>query len=523
MATASAELQLALSECGYCVSGPGRRGASATVFPARAAGRGVVAVKVFEPDVDGRLPAAEASALSTTDHPGIASFIDAGRLRSGHRYLVSDWVSGSTLAERMSAQGLLCPAVTTTVVGQLADVLDHVHGCGIVHRDLSPANLMLDGDRLTLIDFGIARSDDRTATDGADLIGTTRYLAPELIQGAPPSAASDQYAAAVITYEMLTGAWPYEESASVANVLHLHLHHDPVPLTERRPDTALHHMEAALIRALAKEPDERFASMGEFFQAFTGQGPAGERRRYGLLRRRTRVGALVAAGALGVAALGVGLVGTGSDTDPDPDGDALAGVGVGTAPSTTATDPVGPGPLAISSDWEAGAAVESPCNLIEAWPGFEGGVVPSNFYLDPNNPDLDNQVRLLTGAGEDGTTALALGDDVTYGQFGHIIGVEPGRRYTLAASVAGEGDWLSTEIGVEWLGADFQRLDDDWVMEPALRPDGSGGRVSMTTPPAPPDAAYAVTRLYKNAASGTMLVDELVFSEGDAVCGPEGP
>ena len=485
----AADITAAIRTVGFATEDSPRRGGTSFVYPGRAlADDKPVAVKVFDAGIEATRFEREARILASVEHPTIAGLIDYGRLPTGNPYLVTEWVDGETLAERLERTGPLDVATVRRVLVDLCDALAHVHRQGIVHRDLSLANVLInEQDRSTLIDFGISRADDLpTLTATNDLVGTTRYLAPELLEGAEPSAASDQYAAAIIGYELLAGVWPFEESNSVGRTFHHHLASEPIPLDERVSHVP-GPMASAIARSLSKEPSDRFDSIQGLARGVLAASDTGASKSLG--RRLVPVVFGLSVAALMLIA-GSRLLATSSDT---------------TAEGNDATS----SPTTV---WPAGLAGELACNMLST-PGFEGNSLTENFWNDPN--DIE-RARLAPGLGVDGTNAVAIGEDDQFGAYGTVVDIRPNTEYVFAASVFFTERPFAARMSVQWLNSEFQLVEQEPVVADLL--PAAPGRAVLEVPSAPPDAAFVVTRLEKDDSGGILIADELVFAERDPAC-----
>jgi serine/threonine protein kinase len=260
------------------------RGGMGIVFEAEhSITRSPVAVKVLTtsalgwPVVHARL-LREARALAVARHPGVAAVLDAGVCRSHGPYLVLEMIEGRSLESFVVARRTLDVASTVAVAQQLGAALAHAHSRGIVHRDVKPGNILVtrevgrEGDVLKLVDFGIARvgeEDDvveRKLTSHTDVIGTIEYMAPEqILEGLPPTPASDVYAFGVTLYECLVGDVPFP--GTMTQVMSTLLTGKPAPsIRELRADVPAA-LEAAIFQAMRRDPAQRYASAMDFAKA----------------------------------------------------------------------------------------------------------------------------------------------------------------------------------------------------------------------------------------------------------------
>ena len=217
----------------------------------------------------------EADLASTLYHPHIVGVHDRGEY-NGQLWLSMDFVdghdAGRLLAHRYPAG--MPVDVVLSIITAVASALDYAHRQGLLHRDVKPANIMLthdDGEqRILLTDFGIARSvDDISGLTSTNMsVGTVAYSAPEQLMGEEIDGRADQYALAATAYHLLTGLQLFPHS-NPAVAISRHLNADPPAVAETRPELAA--LDPVLAAALAKNPDQRFASCSDFARALADQ------------------------------------------------------------------------------------------------------------------------------------------------------------------------------------------------------------------------------------------------------------
>jgi serine/threonine-protein kinase len=232
------------------------RGATATVYRGEHVWLGrQVALKVVPKGTARFLD--EARALSQLSHPGLVKIYECELLEGGGAWLAMEMLEGEVLRARLTRMGKLPFVEILDIVQQLADALACVHEAGLVHRDLKPSNIFLAGDRVKLLDFGLAKHADRKRTAPGDILGTPYYMPPEQCRGLPDiDRRADVYALGAVLFEMAAGRPPFVYD-SVAAVIHAHLTENPPPLD--RPDLPPL-VDEVVAQALAKNREQRFVS-----------------------------------------------------------------------------------------------------------------------------------------------------------------------------------------------------------------------------------------------------------------------
>lgn len=221
----------------------------------------------------------EARALSQLVHPNTVKVFLYGELDDGSLYIIMEFLEGKNLNQTVRAEGPFPVERALPILVQVCGALHEAHLAGIIHRDLKPENIFLVQsaglrDFPKVLDFGLAKLADRQMRPGSVALtqegmvfGTPEFMSPEQAQGKVLTPASDIYSLAVILYEVLTGKLPFDARSSMDHI-HLHVTGQPIRLNERVAGrTFPARLEEIVDRALAKTPDERFASAAEFADA----------------------------------------------------------------------------------------------------------------------------------------------------------------------------------------------------------------------------------------------------------------
>ncbi len=317
---------------GYRVESLIGRGGMGVVYRAKDLSLGrPVALKLIAPELaqDERFRdrfLREPRLAASLEHPNVVPIHEAGE-RDGQLYLAMRYVEGSDLSAVLARERTLPPERALAVLAQIADALDTAHRRDLVHRDVKPANVLLDEDEHAyLTDFGVTKQVGGPSTDTGRVVGTLDYLAPEQIRGEAVDGRTDSYALACVLYECLSGAPPFRRD-SEAEMLWAHMHEQPAPL----PGYAA--LDSVLGRGLAKERDERYGSCAELIEdarraiGLRAAAPVRRTRVPSWLRRRGRT--VLAAGLLvlgGVLAAVIVALTTGVDSRVEPLGNGVAAI-----------------------------------------------------------------------------------------------------------------------------------------------------------------------------------------------------
>jgi ABC-type branched-subunit amino acid transport system substrate-binding protein len=337
---------------GYRVDSPVGRGGMGVVYRATDLSlERPVALKLVAPELaeDERFRARflrEPRIAASLDHPNVIPIYEAGE-HEGQLYLAMRFVEGSDLKTVLEREGKLTPERTVDVLGQVADALDAAHRRALVHRDVKPANVLIDeSGHAYLTDFGITKQLGGASTDTGRMVGTLDYLAPEQVRGEPVDGRTDCYALGCLLYECLSGAPPFRR-ATEAETLWAHMQDEPPTLKGHAA------LDPVLGKALAKNREDRYATCAQLIEAARGAlglavAPVG---RTATRRARRRPGRLLLAGglllAVAVAGAAIAALTAGGTSEGAPVDNGVAALGgadaqlasfttTGTAPSNVA-------------------------------------------------------------------------------------------------------------------------------------------------------------------------------------------
>jgi serine/threonine-protein kinase len=252
------------------------RGGMAVVYRARDERLGrLVALKILAPALAGdeefqRRFASESQAAAAVDDPHIVPVFEASD-EDGVLYIAMRYVPGGDAHTMLKREGPLPPSRVAEIISAVASALDAVHRAGLLHRDVKPSNMLMDivpgrPDHVYLSDFGLSKAVASLATTRAGYrMGTPDYTSPEQCAGRPADGRADQYALACSAFELLTGTLPFRRDDPSA-VVHAQIS-EPPPLATSQQTDLPEAIDGALSKALAKAPDDRYASCGEFADA----------------------------------------------------------------------------------------------------------------------------------------------------------------------------------------------------------------------------------------------------------------
>jgi eukaryotic-like serine/threonine-protein kinase len=271
------------------------RGGMATVFHAHDQAGAPVALKVLNPELSSTVGAErfrrEIRVAARLQHPNILSVLDSGTASVSHPggdlellWFTMPFVDGRNVWERFEQERTLPPDEVIRIGQAVADALEYAHQQGVVHRDIKPDNILLEADRVLVADFGVARAvsevqEKLTAT--GMVVGTPTYMSPEQASGERElDGRSDTYALACVLYELLAGEAPFHGPTPQATLMR---RFTGPPRALRPLVNVSEAVESAILKALARDPKDRFPTAAAFSQALAGQAPKeqapGEQRR----------------------------------------------------------------------------------------------------------------------------------------------------------------------------------------------------------------------------------------------------
>ena len=483
----SVGLDTGSSFAGYQIESVVGRGGMGVVYRAtdlsleRPVALKLVAPELAEDELFRRRFLKEPRLAASLDHPNVVPIYEAGE-HDGQLYLAMRFVDGSDMRTLLRREGGLPAERALDILAQVSSALDAAHRRGLVHRDVKPANVLVDEDgHAYLTDFGVTKQLGGNTTETGQIVGTLDYVAPEQIRGEDVDARADGYALACVIYECLAGAPPFHR-ATEAETLWAHMQEPPPPLPGHPA------LDPVMVKALAKDPADRYATCGELIaesRAALAHPIVVPPR---LLRRRH---AILAAGVLVLAATAVAIVmalregGSAALQGPVlPTGDGLAAIrvdgkriasftGSDTAPSNIA---VGEGSVWVlnTADDRVSRVDPRTGNVIRAftprrrptdiaagagalWIGSGPGATHRVSRVDPATGEETRTVRLPVGEnhfGSEGFPMIAVGAGAVWAinTDGTISRLDPasGRRVAVVRGPDEAGAIAAGDVGV-WL------------------------------------------------------------------------
>ena len=435
----------------------------------------------------------EPKLAAALDHPNVVPIYEAGE-REGQLYLAMRFVEGSDMRTLLRRDGGLSHDRALVILAQVASALDAAHRRGLVHRDVKPANVLVDDDgHAYLTDFGVTKQLGGDTTETGQIVGTLDYLAPEQIRGEAVDGRADEYALACVLYECFASTAPFH-GATEAETLWAHMQ-NPVPPVPGHPA-----LDPVLRKALAKEPEDRYESCAELIEA-ARLALAGVRVPAGLVRRRRLI---LAAGLLVLACTTAGAIvalttGDGS-AEQTPIGNGIAVIdpaagrvetliGAATAPSNVA---VGEGAVwVLNTEDHTVSRIDPETNAVTAsfrprgvptdlaagagavWVG-NGGGASGNFTVsisrvDPRTRAVTRTVKLgdqtdsvFTPSFSWGFPGIAVGAGAVWATnpTGTVSRIDPATGRIVATIDADAGPIAAGEEGVWFIGGPgVERID----------------------------------------------------------------
>lgn len=458
------------------------RGGLGAVYRAQQPGLGEeVALKVLHSWLGdqpgfGRSLLAELRTVGRLRHPNIVSIQDVGEIEGRH-YVITDLVEGRSLDRIIHEEGPMEAERALRIALQVAVALDYAHTSGVVHGDVKPANVVVGPDEhATLTDFALARLADETvraATEGA-VLANPAYMAPEQAAGKPATGAADRYAFAVLLFEMLAGQPPFQGEAPIG-VLMDHISKPPPDLSTFRPDLPPA-LGAVLTQALAKDPEERYATCSDLVLASAaalGTQPSGlygssyDSRLHIPIRAIAAVVLVVLLALIAILATAGALSQSASS---QPEADAETGISESVVP--LAAHAAEPSPLASPSGEASGSLVDAlPTAMSAPTPTAVATIAPApSPTASPTPTVLPSPTAVPTAT----APAIAPPQSAPASPTGTLIVVRQGD--------SGANDLFRMPLA----GGSPERLlppGDGWSWAPAVSPDGQWVAFATGAPP----------------------------------------
>ena len=422
----------------------------------------------------------EAELLSRLSHPNIVDVLDRGQ-QGDLLWMAMQFVSGPDVAAVLEQHGAMPPERALSIAAAVGDALDHAHACGLLHRDVKPANILLaqlpgGGERVMLTDFGIGRdmASSSALTATGEVVASFAYAAPEQLNGDPLDGRADVYSLGAVLFELLTGRRAFD-AASLPALLYAVIEAPPPDIRTVRPDFPPA-LGAVLARALAKDPAHRFRTCAELVSAaracwpvrppaaetVVGQrfppSPPEPRHRTGPPPRRGRLLAGIGAGLAVVLAVTVVLVLAPWRTDPDASPGPTNSTTSATGPTTSS--PTTEQPRGGAGDWgDVQFIVDDFPSLLPTTPdgrGWDGATCASTAFAEDVHADVGITCQYSNGI----TAEVAHYPD---------IAARDARRSELdgadaADSPAGWGTDGATRAGIRLFSEDNPDFVWQWIM-----------------------------------------------------------
>ena len=375
-----------------------------------------VALKLLSPDLASD-PAFrerfvhESNAAASTEHPNIVPVYGAGEA-DGQLYLAMRFIEGTDLESLLERKGALAPERSARICAEIADALEAAHDRGLIHRDVKPGNILLDSrERAYLTDFGLIRRIklDTDITKTGQFMGTVDYCAPEQIKGGEIDGRADVYSLGCVLFECLTGAPPFRRDTEVATI-YAHLEEDVPKASLKRPEISPL-LSSVVSKAMAKRPEDRFATAGGMAEALRGSSG----RRPGPRRRSILIGLGAVLALLGI---GIAILALRSDETSQSPPSAES--------PTAATVPLN---SLIRVDPETGEVVSEPTPIpssVDNRPQIEIGEGGVWVLAGPNVVHVDPTDGTIVGTVSLGGGAAAAFDSIAVGSRTVWVGALPG-------------------------------------------------------------------------------------------------